>query len=139
MKPLGVKGLVCEQGGCFTLPGYQDADGRQVAGLRTRGLFYPAGVSGRRWTPSGRTANKGVVLPCWVVMKPMGVKGPDCEQGGCFALPGCHETAGRQGMGVKGPDCEQGGCFALPGCHETAGRQGAGLRTRGLFCPAGLS
>ncbi len=79
----------CEQGGCFTLPGYHDADGRQV----------------------GRTANKGVVLPCWVVMKP---------------------------MGVKGPDCEQGGCFALPGCHETAGRQGAGLRTRGLFCPAGL-
>ena len=42
-------------------------------------------------------------------------------------------------MGVKGPDCEQGGCFALLGCHEADGRQGAGLRTRGLFCPAGLS
>uniref|UniRef100_A0A3P8ML54 Uncharacterized protein n=1 Tax=Klebsiella pneumoniae TaxID=573 RepID=A0A3P8ML54_KLEPN len=65
----------------------------------------------KRWASRGRTANKGVVLPCRVVMKP---------------------------MGVKGPDCEQGGCFVLPGCHETAGRQGAGLRTRGLFCPAGL-
>ncbi len=106
----------CEQGGCFTLPGYHDADGRQVAGLRTRGLFYPAGVSGRRWTPSGRTANKGVVLG--VVLPCRGIRTP---------------------MDAKWPDCEQGGCFALLGCHEADGRQGAGLRTRGLFCPAGLS
>ncbi len=42
-------------------------------------------------------------------------------------------------LGVKGLDCEQGGCFALPGFHEAAGRQGAGLRTRGLFCHVGLS
>ncbi|PHH11439.1 hypothetical protein CRX54_31140 [Klebsiella oxytoca] len=112
MKPLGVKGLVCEQGGCFTLPGYQDADGRQVAGLRTRGLFYPAGVSGRRWTPSGRTANKGVVLPFRGIMTP---------------------------MDAKWPDCEQGGCFTLPGYQDADGRQVAGLRTRGLFCPVGLS
>nr|WP_172692389.1 hypothetical protein [Klebsiella pneumoniae] len=40
---------------------------------------------------------------------------------------------------LKEPDCEQGGCFTLPGCHEADGRQGAGLRTRGLFCPVGLS
>ncbi len=178
MKPMGVKGPDCEQGGCFVLPGCHETAGRQGAGLRTRGLFYPAGVSGRRWTPSGRTANKGVVLPCRGIRTPMDAKWPDCEQGGCFTLPGYHDADGRQvaglrtrglfypagvsgrrwtprgrtankgvvlpcwvvmkPMGVKGPDCEQGGCFALPGCHETAGRQGAGLRTRGLFCPAGL-
>ncbi len=37
-------------------------------------------------------------------------------------------------LGVKGPDCEQGGCFIMSGYHEAVVSQGAGLRTRGLLC-----
>ncbi len=112
MKPLDLPVQDCEQGGCFILPGCQEAAGPPGAGLGTRGMFYPARLSGIRWAYRRRTANKGVVVPCWVVMKPVDVKGPDCEQGGCFVLP----------------------C-----CQESAGPPGAGLRKRELFYPAGLS
>ncbi len=111
-KPLGHPKQQCEQGGCFVLPGNQKAAGPPGAGLRTRGLFYPAGVSESRWATRSRTANKGVVLPCGVVMKPQGHP----EQ-----------------------NCEQGGCFVLPGYQKAAGPPEAALRTRGLFCPAGVS
>ncbi len=111
-KPLGHPEHDCEQGGCFVLPGYQKAAGPPEAALRTRGLFCPAGVSESRWATRSRTANKGVVLSCRGIRKPLGHP----EQ-----------------------DCEQGGCFTLSGCHEAAGPPGAELRTRGLFCPAGVS
>ncbi len=111
-KPLGHPEHDCEQGGCFTLPGYQKAAGPPEAGLRTRGLFCHAGVSGIRWATRSSTANKGVVLSCQGIRKPLGHPKPDCEQGGCFTLSGCHEAAG------------------LPGAE---------LRTRGLFCLVWLS
>jgi hypothetical protein len=111
-KPLGRTHQDCELGGCFVLPDYQEAAGAPGAGLRTRGLFCPAGLSGSRGGTRCRTANKGVVLSCRIIRKPRG-----------------HPVQ----------DCEQGGCFVLLGYQEAAGTPGAGLRTRGLFCPAGLS
>ncbi len=67
----------------------------------------------------------------------MDAKWPDCEQGGCFTLPGYQDADGRQVAGLR--TSEQGGCFTLPGYQDADGRQVAGLRTRGLFCPVGLS
>ena len=94
------------------MPGYQESAGPLVAALRTRGLFCLVRVSESRWATRSRTANKGVVSPCRVVMKPLGYP----EQ-----------------------NCEQGGCFVLSGCHEAARPPGAGLRTRGLFYLAWVS
>nr|WP_172692476.1 hypothetical protein [Klebsiella pneumoniae] len=126
------------------------------AGLRTRGLFCSAGVSESRWATRSMTANKGVVLSCRGIRKPLGHPKQQCEQGGCFVLPGNQKAAGppgadceqggcfscraiRKPLGHAEQDCEQGGCFTLWGCHEAAGPPGAELRTRGLFCPAGVS
>ncbi len=111
-KPLVHPKPGCEQGGCFVMPGYQESAGPLVAALRTRGLFCLVRVSESRWATRSRTANKGVVSPCRVVMKPLGYP----EQ-----------------------NCEQGGCFVLSGCHEAARPPGADLRTRGLFYSVGIS
>nr|UWX38684.1 hypothetical protein KK467_p1880 [Klebsiella pneumoniae] len=91
------------------MPGCQEYAVPPGAGLRTRGLFCPAGVSESRWATRSRTANR-VVSPV-----------------------GCHEAAGLQ------QNCEQGGCFVLSGCHEAARPPGADLRTRGLFYSVGIS
>ena len=179
MKPLGHPEQICEQGGCFTLSGYQKSAWPPGAGLRTRGLFCHASLSGIRCATRSRTANKGVVLLCRGIRKPLGHPEHDCEQGGCFVLPGYQKAAGppeaamrtrglfcpagqsescwstrsrtankgvvlscrgiRKPLGHPEQDCEQGGCFTLWGCHEAAGPPGAELRTRGLFCPAGVS
>nr|UWX38683.1 hypothetical protein KK467_p1875 [Klebsiella pneumoniae] len=154
-KPLVHPKPGCEQGGCFVMPGYQESAGPLVAALRTRGLFCLVRVSESRWATRSRTANKGVVSPCRVVMKPLGYPEQNCEQGGCFVLSGCHEAARPPGAdlrtrglfysvgiseirGLPEPDCEQGGCFVMPVCQEYAVPPGAGLRTR-LFCSAGVS
>ncbi len=112
MKPLGHPEQICEQGGCFTLSGYQKSAWPPGAGLRTRGLFCHASLSGIRCATRSRTANKGVVLLCRGIRKPLG-----------------HPEH----------DCEQGGCFVLPGYQKAAGPPEAAMRTRGLFCPAGQS
>ena len=114
-NPPGLPKQDCEQGGCFILPGYQKAAVPPEAGLRTRGLFYPpgyqeaavppgaglrtrglfcpAGGSESRRAPRSRTANKGVVLSCRDIRKPLVYPEQDCEQGGCFVLPGYQESA----------------------------------------------
>nr|WP_172692442.1 hypothetical protein [Klebsiella pneumoniae] len=75
-------------------------------------MFCPAGVSESSWATRSSIANKGVVLSCRGIRKPLG-----------------HPE----------PDCEQGGCFNVTGYQEAAGAPGAGLRTRGLFCHTGRS
>nr|ANS55262.1 hypothetical protein [Klebsiella pneumoniae]UVN19485.1 hypothetical protein [Klebsiella michiganensis] len=45
----------------------------------------------------------------------------------------------RKPLGLPKQNCEQGGCFVLPGHQKAAGSPEAELRTRGLFCPAGVS
>ncbi|KYT29894.1 hypothetical protein AML48_08325 [Escherichia coli] len=157
MKPLGYPEQNCEQGGCFVLSGCHEAARPPGADLRTRGLFYSVGISEIRLASRSRTANKGVVLSCQSVRNTLCHPEQDCEQGGCFALPGYQKAAGppeacnankgvvlscraiRKLLVHPEPDCEQGGCFILPGYQKAAGPPGAGLRTRGLFYPVGLS
>nr|WP_172692386.1 hypothetical protein [Klebsiella pneumoniae] len=67
------------------------------ADLRTRGLFYSVGISEIRLASRSRTANKGVVLSCQSVRNTLCHPEQDCEQGGCFALPGYQKAAGPPG------------------------------------------
>nr|UUW41919.1 hypothetical protein [Klebsiella michiganensis] len=57
-------------------------------------MFCPAGVSESSWATRSSIANKGVVLSCRGIRKPLGHPEPDCEQGGCFVTPGDHKATG---------------------------------------------
>nr|WP_263013297.1 hypothetical protein [Klebsiella quasipneumoniae] len=86
------------------------------AGLRTRGLFCSAGVSESRWATRSMTANKGVVLPCRGIRKPLGHPEHDCEQG--VVLP-CRGI--RKPLVHPKPGCEQGVVLSCRGIRNPLG------------------